>query len=112
MQRVESKKACLGTYGVVTVPKLVIGPPKAEAPRPLSKPSNDTSSRDDLFEFVATLKNLDKKTTVETLTGNLKVPELYKADLFAYFSSGSLREAGNYDIFNLESFGYQATKAR
>ncbi|NCG09303.1 MAG: hypothetical protein GWO81_07035 [Verrucomicrobia bacterium] len=66
------------------------------------------SSKAGVLSFVATLSNVDKGTTVVTLSGDLNVPKLYNKDLHAYVSSGSISEGGNYDLFNLHALSSKA----
>ena len=68
------------------------------------------SSVDGEFNFVATLSNLDNGKSIATLTGALKMPQLYNSNLYAYISSGAVREEGNFDLFNAHAFSYQAKK--
>ena len=65
------------------------------------------SAKSGVFSFEATLINVDKGSTVASLSGDLKVPQLYKKDLFAYVASGSIVEDGNYDLFNLHALSYK-----
>lgn len=66
------------------------------------------SSKAGVLSFEATLTNVDKGSTVATLSGDLKVPQLYDADLYAYVSSGAVVEDANYDLFNLHALSYKA----
>jgi hypothetical protein len=66
------------------------------------------ASRAGVFSFVASLVNLEQGSTLATLKGELTMPALNRADLYAYVSSGSVREADNFDLFNLHAFSYEA----
>lgn len=66
------------------------------------------SSKAGVLSFEATLTNADNGSTVATLSGDLKVPQLYNKDLFAYVSSGAVVEDGNYDLFNLHALSSKA----
>ena len=59
------------------------------------------------FEVVAQLINLDTNTTVANITTTLTESTAYQADLFGYFSSGSVKEEGNFDLFNVTAFSYK-----
>jgi acyl-coenzyme A thioesterase PaaI-like protein len=60
------------------------------------------------FEAVAQLINLDSSTTVATITTTLTESTAYQSDLFSYFRSGSVKEEGNFDLFNATAFSYTA----
>jgi hypothetical protein len=60
------------------------------------------------FEAVAQLINLDTSTTVATITTNLTESAAYQSDLFGYFRSGSVKQEGNFDLFNATAFSYTA----
>ena len=60
------------------------------------------------FEAVAQLINLDSSTTVATITTTLTESTAYQSDLFGYFKSGSVKQEGNFDLFNATAFSYTA----
>ncbi len=60
------------------------------------------------FEAVAQLINLDTSDTVATITTTLTESTAYQSDLFGYFRSGSIKEEGNFDLFNIDAFSYTA----
>lgn len=68
------------------------------------------SAKAGVLEFVATLSNLDKGTEVVSLSGELKAPKLYNKNLYAYVSSGAVKEDANYDLFNLHSLSYKTVE--
>ena len=68
------------------------------------------SAKAGVLEFVATLSNLDKGTEVVSLSGELKAPKLYNKNLYAYVSSGAVKEDANYDLFNLHALSYKTVE--
>ena len=58
------------------------------------------------FEAVAQLINLGTGNTVATINTTLTEPTAYQSDLFGYFKSGSIREVGNFDLFNVTAFSF------
>lgn len=58
------------------------------------------------FKAVGQLINLGTGNTVATINTTLTEPTAYQSDLFGYFKSGSIREVGNFDIFNVNAFRY------
>jgi hypothetical protein len=60
------------------------------------------------FEAVAQLLNLNTATTVATITTTLTESSAYQSDLFGYFKSGSIREVGNFDLFNVTAFSFNS----
>jgi len=60
------------------------------------------------FEAVAQLINLDTSDTVATITTTLTESSAYQSDLFGYFRSGSVKQEGNFDLFNVDTFSYAA----
>ena len=60
------------------------------------------------FEAVAQLINLDTSDTVATITTTLTESAAYQSDLFGYFKSGSVKQEGNFDLFNVTAFSYTA----
>ena len=58
------------------------------------------------FEAVAQLINLGTGNTVTTIKTTLTEPTAYQSDLFGYFKSGSIREVGNFDLFNVTAFSF------
>ena len=66
------------------------------------------SSKAGVLSFEAALRNMDKRSTLATLSGDLKVPHLYDEDLYAYVSSGAVVEEANYDLFNLHALSSKA----
>ncbi len=60
------------------------------------------------FEAVAQLINLDTSDTVATITTTLTESAAYQSDLFGYFRSGSVKQEGNFDLFNASAFSYTA----
>lgn len=67
------------------------------------------SATADQFDFTATLNNLVNPATVSTITNTVTQSGAYSADLFGYFRSGSIAEANNFDLFDVDGFGYSAS---
>lgn len=64
------------------------------------------------FEAVAKLINLDSSTTVATITTTLVEATAYQSDLYGYFRSSSIKQEGNFDLFNATAFSYSAVDSK
>lgn len=62
------------------------------------------------FDLIAGIYNLDADAAnpIKTITKTLTHANAYNSDLYGFFSSGAVKESGNFDLMNFQSFSYSA----
>lgn len=62
------------------------------------------------FSATADLVNLDTSTTVATIVATLTQASAYSSDLYDYFKSSGVQEAGNFGLFDVDAFILRASE--